>query len=71
MTLVTEKTAENGEEVVVNGEAETAAADGDKPNKADIIVITGKPENCEAAKAALLVSSFSSFKPFCFHLLAA
>ena len=25
-------------------------------NKADVIIITGKPENCEAAKQALLVS---------------
>jgi len=40
-----------GEETTVNGEN---GADGDRPAKTDIITITGKAENCQAAKEALL-----------------
>ena len=46
------------EEPVMNGDV-TENGHGDsapEPKKCDIIVITGKKENCEQAKAALLVS---------------
>ena len=41
----------NGD-VTENGHGDSAP----EPKKCDIIVITGKKENCEQAKAALLVS---------------
>ncbi len=49
----------------VNGTAaaggdEDAVVVGDKSKSPDAIFITGKPDSCEAAKEALLVSSVSS-----------
>ena len=40
---------------IVNGVEEEGEAGEKSPKKGDIIVITGKPENCQAAKEALLV----------------
>jgi len=34
----------------------------EKSRRQDVIVITGKPEDCEAAKAALMVNSNSCAK---------
>jgi hypothetical protein len=43
--------------LVPNGDASSeGSTDNDAPRKCDIIIITGKKENCEAAKNALLVS---------------
>ena len=48
--------ADNG--VVVNGDANGETSEDEKPKKQDIIIITGKKENCENAKADLLVSFY-------------
>ncbi|XP_071109075.1 vigilin-like [Haliotis cracherodii] len=50
------KPAEAGadEEPLVNGDSGSTDGDGEKTNKKDIIIITGKPENCQQAKDALL-----------------
>jgi len=50
---------ENGE-TAVNGDIASDAGDGGQmaPKKQDIIIITGKKENCEAARDALLVSVY-------------
>ena len=50
--------SENGDVVngdAPNGDAPNGDAHDDKPKKQDIIIITGKKENCENAKADLLV----------------
>lgn len=52
-----EDNQQNGEFVQLNGDEplnEADFGDGDKPKKTDIIKITGKYENCEKAKQALL-----------------
>ena len=43
--------------VVLNGDTNGDASEDDKPKKCDIILITGKKENCEQAKEALEVST--------------
>lgn len=48
------KRADGSEDGQVNGEATPPEDAGEKARKNDIIFITGKPENCEAAKQALL-----------------
>ncbi len=51
-------------EATVNGDAGSeSGGEGDKPKKCDIIIITGKKENCEAAKQALLVSTLHYRQP--------
>ena len=45
---------ENGS--VAENSEQNSPASADSPNPRDVIVITGKPEDCESAKAALLVS---------------
>jgi len=64
----------NGEIVQANGEEllslENEFVDGDKPRKTDIIKITGKIDNCEKAKEALLALvpvSVDVEVPFDFH----
>lgn len=51
-----------GENASVNGDENgvSSSVDGtsDKSRRQDVIVITGKPEDCEAAKAALMVDTF-------------
>ncbi|XP_002734359.3 vigilin-like [Saccoglossus kowalevskii] len=46
----------NGEpiEPVVNGDGGSENSEDDKPKKCDTIIITGKQDNCDRAKAALL-----------------
>ena len=46
---------EGEEEPVANGEVSSEDGSDKGIRKNDIIIITGKPEKCEAAKKALLV----------------
>ena len=45
---------------MVNGDARSDDGTNGTTRKNDIIIITGKPENCENAKRALLVSGHLS-----------
>lgn len=45
--------------MVVNGEVSSENGSEEGTRKQDTIIITGKPENCQAAKKALLVSPCS------------
>ncbi|XP_074655321.1 vigilin-like [Tubulanus polymorphus] len=45
---------ENGSDELVNGDAASESSDDTKPRACDIITISGKPENCQGAKEALL-----------------
>lgn len=47
---------EGEEEPVANGEVSSEDGSDKGTRKTDIIIITGKPEKCEAARKALLVS---------------
>ena len=48
--------AKDGESPTVNGEENGVASGNEEKNRRqDVIVITGKPEDCEAAKADLMV----------------
>ncbi|XP_070561985.1 vigilin-like [Ptychodera flava] len=50
-----EQTNGNAEsDPVVNGDGNSENSEEDRPKKSDIILITGKKENCEKAKAALM-----------------
>ena len=46
-----------GSEKVVNGNG----LDHPRPSSSDIIIVSGKPENCEAAKQAMMVSEMEVF----------
>lgn len=54
----------------VNGDVSDSSGDGDKPRLCDIIIITGKVEDCEAAKQslqALVPVTVDMDVPFDFH----
>jgi len=46
--------SENGDVELTNGDTASVSSDEMKPRACDVITISGKPENCEAAKEALL-----------------
>jgi hypothetical protein len=48
-----ENASVNGEE---NGVSSSVDGSSEKSRRQDVIIVTGKPEDCEAAKAALMVS---------------
>jgi len=51
---------EDAEEEMVNGDITTTTSDGDRVRRQDIIAVTGKHEDCEAACSALRVSRSSN-----------
>ena len=57
--------AEGEEEPVANGEVSSEEGGEKAVRKVDIIIITGKPEKCEAARKALLVSRFRGTSLLC------
>jgi len=51
---------EDAEEEMVNGDITTTTSDGDRVRRQDVIAVTGKHEDCEAACSALRVSRSSN-----------
>jgi len=50
---------EDAEEEMVNGDVTTTTSDGDRVRRQDVITVSGKQEDCEAACNALRVSRTS------------
>ena len=48
---------EEGDDEMVNGDVIVTTTDGDEVRRQDVILVTGKQEECEAACQALRVSS--------------
>ena len=51
---------QDAEDEMVNGDVATTTSDADRVRRQDIITISGKQEDCDAASTALRVSSSSS-----------
>jgi len=59
-------TGQDAEDEMVNGDVSVATTDADRVRRQDIIAVSGKPEDCEAACSALRVSSkVQTRKPSC------